>query len=462
MRNSCGMGAYYYAGRPVPARGVPRGERGMIRSVLLALVVLVGGVTVARAQEPAQGPDLVDRVVAVVGDSVILASELDEQIERRRALGEPLPTDPGQLEELRRQELEALINELIMLQAAARDSIAVPASDVEGQVEATVQEQVRRFGSRAAFEEALEQEGITLDEYRALIGRSARRAGIRQQFMATIQRDRTPPPVTDDEIRAFFEQRREELGRRPGSIEFKQVVVTPEPSDSAMAEARAEAEGILEELQQGEDFATLARRHSDDPGTRQQGGELGWFRRGRFVPAFERVAFALPPGRYSGIVETSFGLHIIKVERARGPERLARHILIRPELTSDDFRRTRERAEDVAAALRDGASIDSLIEAVHDPVEQSQVGPAIQDSLPAPWRTELRGARPDEVVGPFEIPAAQESYAVVRVTDVIDAGEYTLGDQALRAQIRQFLQRERLLEEVLNELRSGTYIDVRY
>lgn len=419
----------------------------------------------ARAQEDPtgiQGPELVDRIVAVVGDSVILASELDEQLERRRALGETLPTDPAALEALKERELEALINELVMLQAAARDSITVPAGDLEGQVEATVQEQVRRFGSRATFEDALAQEGLTLEQYRAVIARSALRAGIRRQFMATVQRDRTPPPVSDEEIRAFFEERRAELGRRPASIEFKQVVITPQPSDSAMARAVEEAEQILQELQEGEDFATLARRHSDDQGSRQQGGDLGWFRRGRFVPTFERVVYALRPGQYSGIVETSFGLHIIKVERARGPERLARHILIRPDFSEEDLARTRERAEEVAAALRGGAPIDSLIEAVHDPVEQSHVGPAIQDSLPSPWRAQLRGAREGDVVGPFQIPATQESFAVVEVTDVSQAGEYTLEDQELRAQIRQFLQREKLLEEVLTELRRGTYIDIRY
>ncbi len=430
--------------------------------VISAMLILLAAPAAAQDEATAQGPDLVDRIVAVVGDSVVLASELDEQMERRRAMGETLPTDPEALEALRRQELEALINEMVMLQAAARDSITVLPSDVEGQVEATVDEQVRRFGSRATFEEVLAQEGLTLEQYRAIIARSARRAGVRQQFVATVQRDRTPPPVSDEEIREFFEDRRAELGRRPASIEFQQVVITPEPSDSALARAREEAQEVLQQLQEGEDFATVARRYSDDPGSRQQGGELGWFRRGRFVPAFERVAFGLRPGQYSGIVQTSFGLHIIKVERARGPERLARHILIRPELTDEDLARTLERAEEVATALRDGASIDSLIEAVHDPVEQSQVGPAIQDSLPSPWRSELRGAQAGEVIGPFQIPASQESYAVVKVTDVNQAGEYSLEDQELRAQIRQFLQREKLLEEVLTELRSGTYIDIRY
>lgn len=431
----------------------------MTRTVLLTLTMLAATVAAGAAQDPE--PELVDRVVAVVGDSVILASELDEQIERRRAMGQPVPSDPAALDDLRRAELDAMVNELVMLQAAERDSIVVPPQDVTGQTEATVQEQIQRFGSRAAFEEALSREGLSLEQYRDLIGRNARRAAVRQQFMASIQQERTPPPVSEAELRAFFEERRAELGRRPATIEFSQVVVSPEPSDSAMARARAEAESVLAELQAGADFATLARRHSDDPGTRQQGGELGWFRRGRFVPEFERAAFSLRPGQHSGIVETSFGLHIIKVERARGPERLARHILIRPELTPDDVARTRERAERVADALRNGASMDSMIEAVHDPVEQSRVGPAILDSLPAPWRSQLRGARTDQVIGPFEIPAAQERYTVVRATEVTEAGEYTLDDPELRTQIRQFLQREKLLEEVLGELRSSTYIDIR-
>lgn len=449
----------------------------MTRTVFLISALVALGAFPADAQDPTppdpvrdsapnpaqpQEPELVDGIVAVVGDSVILASELDEQIERRRATGQPVPTDPAELEQLRRAELESLINELVMIQAAERDSILVPEEDVQGQVDAAIEEQVRRFGSQPAFEEALSREGLTLEQYRAIVARGTRRAGIQQQFVAMVQRDRSPPRVSDEEIREFFEQRRTELGRRPATIEFRQVVVTPEPADSAMARARAEAESILEELAEGEDFETLARRHSDDPGSRQQGGELGWFRRGRFVPEFERVAFALPPGAHSGIVETPFGLHIIKVERARGAERLARHILIRPEITAEDRARTRARARDVAEALRSGASVDSMIEAVHDPVEQSRIGPVVRDSLPAPWRSQLRNVSAGDVVGPFQIPGAEDAFTVAHVDDVTEAGEYTLEDQELRAQIRQFLQREKLLEEVLTELRRTTYIDIRF
>ena len=438
--------------------------------MIAAVAFLVGGSLAgspAGAQEPmaaaAQGPELVDRIVAVVGDSVILESEVQELIERRRAFGEPVPTDPDELNALKRQELEGLVNELLLIQAAERDSVVVGEDRIQAQVDATIAQQERRFGGRAAFEQALQQEGLTLEQYRRNVAQSVRRAGIREQYLAVLQQSRRPPLVNESELRRFFEERRADLGRRPATIEFEQVVVSPEPSDSARQAALEEAQQVRQELMEGGDFEQLARRYSDDTGTREQGGNLGWFRRGRMVPEFERTAFALRPDEISPVVETPFGFHIIQVERIKGPERQARHILIRPTITPADEAETQERAAEVARALRAGAPMDSLIEAVHDDAEQSRVGPALQDSLPDPYGSQLRGAQQGQIVGPFQIPSADnESYAVVRVHELVEAGEYTLEDQELRDQIRRFLQQEKLLEEVLQELRRRTYIDIRY
>jgi len=426
------------------------------------MVVLISAPGVLLAQG-APDTDLVDRVVAVVGDSVILESEIMEQVERRRAYGEQVPSGGEALDELKRQELDGLVNEMLILHAAIRDSVLISPEDVQSQVNAAIAEQDRRFGGRAAFEAALGREGLTLDQYRRTVERSMRRAGLQQMYMATIQRERRPPPVTDAEIRAFFQQRAEELGSRPASIEFEQVVVVPRAAEEALAAARAQAEEIREQLLAGEDFAQLARRHSVDPGSRERGGELGWVRRGRMVPEFERMAFAVRQGEISPVVETTFGFHIIKVDRVRGPERQVRHILIRPEVSAAEQARTQERAAEAATALRTGAAIDSLRRAVrHDASEQGRVGPAVQDSLPAPYNSQLRGTRPGEIVGPFRLPGGTESYAVVRVLNVTPAGEYTIEDQDVRDQIRRFLQQEKLMEEVLGELRRRTYVDIRY
>jgi peptidyl-prolyl cis-trans isomerase SurA len=424
-----------------------------------ALALLAPAILNAQTPPPAE---LVDRVIAVVGDSVILDSDVKEQVERRRAFGEPVPTDPQALAAFHRQELESLINEMLILQAAGRDSIVVAPEDVQGQVNAAVAEQERRFGSRAALEQALQREGMTLEQYRRIAERGIRRAAMQRQYMAAVQRERRPPPVTDAEIRRFFEQRSAELGTRPASVEFEQIVVTPRASDEARRAALEEAESVRRRLLDGEDFSLLARRHSADPGSRERGGELGWFRRGRMVPEFDRVAFSLRTNEISPVVETAFGFHIIRVDRIRGAERQARHILIRPEISADEEARTQQRAQDVADALQRGASADSLRRAVfHDPSEEDRIGPIPQDSLPAPYNAQLRNTATGQIVGPFRRPGQTEAWVVARVLNVISEGRYTADDRDLREQIRAYLQQEKLVEEIIGDLRRRTYIDIR-
>jgi peptidyl-prolyl cis-trans isomerase SurA len=452
--------------RDEPACDIPRNPESMnVRIIAVAALFLLAPAP-AWGQGATPTPDLVDRVVAVVGDSIILESEVLEQLERRRAFGQTIPTDPAALDQVKRQELEGLINEMLLLQAAVRDSILILPQELRSQVDATVAEQENRFGGRAAFEQALLREGLTPEQYRRTVERGMYRTGIRQRYMGTLQRERPPPPVSDSEIQDFFNQSVAELGRRPASIEFEQVLVTPRASDAARDTARAEAERVRAELIAGEDFAVLARRYSDDPGTRERGGELGWFRRGRMVPEFDRMAFSLRPGVISPVVETSFGFHIIRVDRVRGAERQARHILLRPEIAPEESARTRERAEQAAAALRAGVPADSVRPTVyHDPDQpgmEGHVGPVPVDSLPQVYRAQVIDADDGDVVGPFRIPGPGETFAVVQVLHMLPEGEFDLNDPGLRDQVRRHLQQEKLMEEVLAELRRRTYIDIRY
>jgi hypothetical protein len=131
--------------------------------------------------------------------------------------------------------------------------------------------------------------------------------------------------ATDAEIDAYLKAHLEE------QVHARHILIpagkpespdpNPTPSESDKAQARAKAEQVLKRARAGEDFAALAKQFSSDPGSKDKGGDLGWFAAGQMVPEFDKAAFALQPGQISDIVESQFGFHIIKVEERRMGEK---------------------------------------------------------------------------------------------------------------------------------------------
>jgi peptidyl-prolyl cis-trans isomerase D len=123
------------------------------------------------------------------------------------------------------------------------------------------------------------------------------------------------PQVSDAEIQNYYNAH---LGdyQVKDQVRARHILISvPAGSDAKTdAAAKAKAQGILDQLHKGGDFAKLAAENSDDPGSKEKGGELGWFEHGKMVPAFDQATFALQPGQTSGLVKTSFGYHIIQVE----------------------------------------------------------------------------------------------------------------------------------------------------
>src|SRR5690606_35033729 len=214
------------------------------------------------------------------------------------------------------------MNRVLILQAAAQDTLIRPdAVGIERQVSGRIDELVSSFGGRPALQQALEAEGLTLAEYRDVLTTQARQEQIQQMYLQSQLRDARPVDVSEDEMRARFEDASAQLQQRPRLLTFRQVVILPDASEEAREIARAQADSILQRLRDGEDFAALARRYSDAPGSAELGGDLGWFRRGRMVQEFEDMAFALGEGAVSPVVESDFGFHIIKIDRTRPGER---------------------------------------------------------------------------------------------------------------------------------------------
>lgn len=428
--------------------------------LITALLLLIPRVAHAQLQDL----DVVDRLVAIVGDSAIVQTQVQEEIQRMQLGGAPVP-EPGtaDYDVLFERILNRFIDRLLVLQAAARDSLLQVSDEaINERVTEQITQLTTQFGGQLQLQEALAAEALTLTEYREILSNEQRVRQIEQLFYQSRLRDAQPVNVSEEDLLERFQEARDELDQRPRLMTIRQVVVQPVATEAAVDTARTLAEDLLARIRTGEDFSELAIEYSGDPGSAALGGDLGWFRRGRMVREFEETAFNLLDGQISDVVETDFGFHIIKVERMRPGERNARHILIMPKKTDEDRTIARETAMSVRQQAESGTPMIELYEEFSDQAAPDSITLAFEqlDELPSAYGI-LRTANQGDLVGPLEyqLPNGETRLAVVSVTEVREAGAYTFED--IKAQLAAQLQQERQMERIMQELRARTHIDIR-
>jgi peptidyl-prolyl cis-trans isomerase SurA len=422
--------------------------------------------TVNQAAIPARDTTfVVDRVVAVVGNRPVLASQVDEEIFSRQSQGAKVPTTPEGLNGVRHQIVSSIIDEELLVQQAQRDtSIKVTDEEIASGVEEQVRKVRSNFTSEVDYRAELKKAGFqTPEEYRRWLTDQQRRAAFQNRLIEKLRTDGKLKPVapTEKEMRAYFEEQKATLGSRPATVSFRQIVVSPKPSADAKLKAKAQADSIVLELRRGADFATAARRFSQDPGSKDQGGSLNWFRRGVMVPEFERVAFALKPGVVSDPVESPFGYHIIQVERIQPGEVQARHILIVPQVDSVHVESARAIAESVHKAVVGGASFDSLQRIYHDRSAERDAESVPVTKLPEAYGKVIGEADSGAVLPVFTMPGAggRDQFVVLTVTNRRPEGEVRYED--VRDRIRDQLGQTLAIRRYLDRLRKATYVEIR-
>lgn len=416
----------------------------------------------AAAQDTAPYP--IDRIAAIVGEVAIPISRVEEQLLLMRRQ-QQIPDDSAALDQIRLQLLNRIIEDELVMQAADRDT-AVSVTDE--QIQQAVDERVRaaREGlSQEEYERQLRAVGLASpDEHRRFLTDQLRVEMTRQAFESYLRQTQVlqPIPPTENEMREFFEEARAsgQLGQRPPTITFRQLVIRPQPDTSAVRAAYERADSALRRVRAGEDFATVATEMSEDPGSQPQGGLLPWFRRGEMAREFEDVAFRLRPGQTSPVFPTQFGFHVVRVDRTEAAEVLARHILAIPRVTEENQQVALALADSVLRHLRDGAPFDSLLRAHHDTDEESLVDRVARDNLPPAYAEALANAQPGDLMGPLALPAPTgEKYAIVVFEESLGEGEFTFDE--LRDRIRESLGERNGMQRYLDELRSATYVEIR-
>jgi peptidyl-prolyl cis-trans isomerase C len=266
-------------------------------------------------------------------------------IEYRNSKGVAVGARGDQLElltQLRKEAMDLLIEQELVAQAAEREGIVVDPA----MVDASVEETREVFENPESFRMKLEGEGFTEESFRRHIGRMMA-AGM---YLDRIRADAAD--VSDADVETYYAENERRL-TMPEQVRVRHILLKWKPMGTAddRAAIHRQMAPILERARSGEDFAALAREFSEDSGTREEGGDTGFFQHGTMVRPFEEVAFALEPGEISDPVETGYGLHILRIEERKEAELL-------PLDEVREFLRDHIRQEKIESAVQ--AEIDEL------------------------------------------------------------------------------------------------------
>jgi peptidyl-prolyl cis-trans isomerase SurA len=401
-----------------------------------------------------------DRIAAIVNDSVILMSEVQEQTYFYANQEGISLADSSAFAKARNDVLQRLVEEKVIVDEARKRGMTVSSDDVERAVDGVVQDMIRGTGSEEEFRAQLKREGLTEEELRDLY-----RPRLEAQILASrlVRREvSTDTDVTDAEVETYYNEHRDEFPERPETVRLSHIYVSVRPDSLAYAQARSAAERIRGRVLAGEDFSKLASQLSADPSARK-GGDIGYFKRGQLDPRFEEAVFALEPGQISDVVQTRLGFHIIKLTELRDGEARASHILIPVTPTLQSVERAQAKIDSIKAALDAGADFAALARVASEDEETRDFGGDLGyfavDDLTPDVKKVIMSLKPGVI---SDVTQAPDGFHIFLMTEYKPKGSFTL--EETKQDIREMLRREKLEQEYqtwINKLKSEAYIDIK-
>ena len=408
----------------------------------------------------AAGAETLDRVVAVVDDQIILLSEVDAQIQIFAIQNRIAIPDSVALDSLRKEFLDKMIEDKVLLVQAERDStIKVTNKEVGEALTQQIDMIKSQFPSEEAFLAQLRTEGLTLRELREQYEDEVKNQLLKDQL---IQKRLALVKVSSGEVKSFFEANRDSLPEKPAGVRLSHILIEVSPGQAARDSLYRFATLIREKAVSGEDFDALARNYSDDPSS-EKGGDLDWFSRGDMVPEFENAAFALQPGEISEVVETVFGFHIIKVTGRKGDRIKASHILISLVPDEKDREVKLALADSLYQAIENGAKFEEVAKLHSDDENSADKGGdlgwyAASDLLPA-FITAIEDLNPGEISRPV---ASDFGFHILRLEEKSSASPIDLEkDFKTLEEMARRDKTQKQLKEWLARISSEIYIEKR-
>lgn len=401
-----------------------------MRNKLIVLTIITGLLSMSARSQSTQ-KELskqfrIDGVAAVVGDEIVLNSDVERDYIQALAQGFEV--------EDRCDFMENILVEKLLLTKAKEDTLINITNDqVDRQVDATIQ----RFLMQGSETEILTYFGFnTMPEFKQeLRGIMRDQAYVNEkQEMVTRGIDATP-----EEVRLFYEQYHSELPEIPEEISLSHIVIYPEISDENEQKIIDALKLHKKDIEEGSSFATKAILYSDDPGSSSNGGLIVNVKRGQMVPEFDAVVFNLQEGQISEPFKTDFGYHIAMVEKRRGQELDVRHILMQLKPTPEEIERSKQKLDSIMLEVEKGEMTFREAALLHsvDKYTKFNAGRLMDDQtgedkieksrLPASLLTELSKLKDGDISTAFEDEFnRQRVIRVIKLEETIPAHKISM------------------------------------
>lgn len=417
----------------------------------------------------------VDGIAAVVNDDVVLQSDVEDQVALFFTRNPQLAADTSIVDTLRRQVLNQLIDEKLIVAEAKREGISAPEAEVQQQVEGAIADAKKRLGEDG-FKQQLANENLTEDKLRQRYREQATREILAQTLMG---RKVKAGKVSQAEAEAYWKAHPDKFPQAPAELKLSVIQIPILPDSATDVAARSKVVEARRRVLAGEKFAKVAADVSEDPSSARSGGDLGFFSPGQMDPGIEKAAFSMKLNTLSDPIRSPYGWHVIEVlERdtvktmagrdsvdAKGqpvPEAHVRHILVRAQPTQQDADRAESMAKRVQAEAVKGGDFTALVHRY-----SKYQGPAGADgdlgfvsvsTLQPNIRAGLDSLQTGQVSG---VLANQVGYNIFKVTDRKPPRAYQLDEikDELQDAVQQIQFKERY-DEWVKGLRDKAHIKI--
>lgn len=400
-----------------------------------------------------------DRIIAVIGNDIITESDLQYQVQAYARQNQITEISPY----LAQQIFQSMVTNKMILAKAEQDSVTITEDELNKELDSRLKSLIEQVGSEERLEQAY---GMSLLKIKILMKDDlSKNMKIdrmkRKKFMGGMK-------ATDKEIKDFFNAYRDSLPEVNEEFEIAHIYLERKVSNAEKEEAKRIAGLILDSIKEGSDFSELARRNSDDSMSAIAGGDLGYAKKGTFVKEYEETVFSLSPGEVSGIVETQFGYHIIKLNEKLGDKVKSQHILITfPKFESSDFE-TINFLKELKLKIETGLiTFDSAaIKYSQDEMTKSKggyVGKIPADQLDSITAEALKNLSAGQITDPLRIGNDKNyGYELYKLINVFPPHKLTLeGDYDKIKRFAESYKENKEIEKWINEIRETIYVDVK-